>query len=167
LQGPAGSGTVPGANTQIIYNDGGAFGADNVFVWDETNNYMGIGTPTPAYPIDVAIDNGGGNVSIYASNDIIAFSDARVKTNIEIITEALNKVNSMRGVTFERTDIDSSDRFMGVIAQEVMKIVPEVVYQKKDGTFAVAYQNLIALLIEAIKDLSIKVDELEKIKPRE
>jgi hypothetical protein len=158
-QGPAGSGSVPGADTEVIFNQGGAFGASDRLVWNYTNRFLGIGGVNPNYPVHIVNENGG--VSIYANYDIIAFSDARVKTNIRGIPDALAKVNAMRGVTYERIDLESSDRFMGVIAQEVLPYAPEVVYQKPDGTYAVAYQNLVGLLIEAINELTERVKSLE------
>ena len=72
------------------------------------------------------------NISIYASHDVAAYSDARVKGDVETIPDALDKVNKLRGVTFVRTDEGSSDkRMMGVIAQEVKDIIPEVVHSKR------------------------------------
>ena len=96
------------------------------------------------------------------NNDVTAFSDERLKANIETISDALDKVSQMRGVTFDRVDFDG-ERQMGVIAQEVEKIVPEVVREDKseDKIKSVAYGNLIGLLIEAVKDLKNEVDELK------
>ena len=159
FQGPPGSGSVPGNDADIIFNQGGALNGTNYLIWDYNNNFMGIGGGGANYPITVTNENGG--VSIYAQYDIVAFSDARVKTNIKGIPDALAKVNAMRGVTYERIDLESSDRFMGVIAQEVLPHAPEVVYQKPDGTYAVAYQNLVGLLIEAINELTERVKVLE------
>lgn len=92
---------------------------------------------------------------IYASGDVIMFSDERKKTNIEVIPNALEKVLQLRGVTFEKLD-DGNRRHSGIIAQEVEKVLPEVVYTAEDGTKSVAYGNMIGLLIEAIKELSEK-----------
>jgi hypothetical protein len=99
----------------------------------------------------VALDVTG---SVRASGDITAFSDARVKTNLVRIPNALEKVLQLNGYTFTRTDVDDTKRYMGVIAQDVAKIIPEVV-QGDDATgFSVAYGNITALLIEAIKELA-------------
>jgi hypothetical protein len=93
--------------------------------------------------------------SIYATGDITAFSDIRVKKNIEVITDALAKVEAIRGVTFERSDEeDDGKRHMGVIAQEVEAVAPELIKENADGMKSVAYGNLTGLLIEAIKELS-------------
>lgn len=97
------------------------------------------------------------------NNDVTAFSDIRLKENIETIPDALNKVCQMRGVTFDRIDADG-ERQMGVIAQEVEKIAPEVVREDKseDKIKSVAYGNMVGLLIESIKELKAEIEELKK-----
>lgn len=104
-----------------------------------------------------------GNLSvtgtITATGDITAFSDARVKTNVETITEAIYKVKQLRGVSYV-SKFNMEER-IGVIAQEVERVVPEVVHTHSNGMKSVAYQNLVGLLIEAIKDLELRVAELE------
>jgi hypothetical protein len=109
---------------------------------------VGIGTTSPGYKLDV-------NGTIYASGDVIMFSDERKKTHIEAIPNALEKVLQLRGVTFNKLD-DDNRRHSGVIAQEVEKVLPEVVYTAEDDTKSVAYGNMIGLLIEAIKELAEK-----------
>ena len=99
------------------------------------------------------------NGDIYARSDIIAFSDSRVKTNLQVIPDALEKVKSLNGYTFERLDMPEKRRFAGVIAQEVRAVLPEVIHETNDGFYNVAYGNMISLLIEAIKELSGKVDK--------
>lgn len=122
-------------------------GTGNVFVDIATSN-VGIGTTNPQYPLDV-------NGAIYASGDVIMFSDERKKTNIKPIPNALEKVLKLQGVTFDKLD-DGNRRHTGIIAQEVEKVLPEVVYTAVDGTKSVAYGNMIGLLIEAIKELANK-----------
>jgi hypothetical protein len=97
------------------------------------------------------------------NNDVTAFSDIRLKENIETIPDALNKVCQMRGVTFDRIDADG-ERQMGVIAQEVEKVAPEVVREDKseDKIKSVAYGNMVGLLIESIKELKAEIEELKK-----
>jgi len=108
----------------------------------------------------------GGNVTttgqFTASNNVTAYSDARLKEAISPISSALEKVLAMRGVTFSY--IDTGARGAGVIAQEVQKALPEVVYEDEDGYLHVAYGNMVSVLIEAIKELSIKVESLENRK---
>jgi hypothetical protein len=95
------------------------------------------------------------NGNFTAVGNITAYSDERLKTDIRTIDNALDKVSQMRGVYFIKGGVTST----GVIAQEIEKVVPEVVY---DGEFkSVAYGNLVGILIEAIKELQIKIDKLE------
>jgi len=120
---------------------------------------VGFGTTTPTYPVHVT--DQVSNTSIYASYDIVAYSDERVKEDIQVIPNALEKVSNIRGVTFKRKDADNENRMAGVIAQEIEKVLPEVVKEDKDGNKAVAYGNVVSLLIEAIKELETKVKNLE------
>jgi len=127
-----------------------------------TNSRFGVGTTSPSYKFHVNGNVSG--VSIYASDDIMAFSDRRVKGDIQKVEDAINKINQINGVTFTRLDADKDNlhRHAGVIAQEVEAILPEVVHtDAKTGFKSVAYGNLNALLIEAIKELSKKVKDLE------
>ena len=95
-----------------------------------------------------------------ATGNVTAYSDERIKTNIETIQNALEKVSQVNGVTYDRTDIDA-DRQTGVIAQELQKVLPEAVQENADGLLSVAYGNVIGLLIEAIKELKAEVEELK------
>lgn len=118
--------------------------------------------------LDAKLNLTGGSLSgnlsvtgtVTATGDITAFSDLRLKTNVETITEALYKVKAMRGVTFT-SRLDHRER-VGVIAQEVERVVPEAVTTHDHGMKSVAYGNLVGLLIEAVKDLAAKVEELER-----
>jgi hypothetical protein len=98
-----------------------------------------------------------------AAGNVTAYSDARLKTNIVKITGALDKVDQLNGYTFDRTDINTT-RQTGVIAQEVMKVLPEAVLGTEETTYAVAYGNMVGLLIEAIKELRAEVAELRGMK---
>ena len=100
-------------------------------------------------------------VSIYASHDIVAYSDARSKVNIETIPDALEKVNAVRGVTYNKVDDPEGMKYMGVIAQELLEHLPEVVHQGEEGNYSVAYGNVVGVLIEAVKELTAKVEDLE------
>ena len=96
------------------------------------------------------------------SGDVTAFSDKRVKTDISKIKDPLNKVCSINGYTYKRTDTDDDKTHTGVLAQEVMEVLPEVVHGSEDTTYSVAYGNMVGLLIEAIKELKLEIDELKK-----
>ena len=101
-----------------------------------------------------------GNVT--AAGNVTAYSDIRLKDNIEVIKNALEKVTQLNGVTFTRNDQeDKTRRHAGVIAQEVEKVLPEVVSEDNEGIKNVAYGNMMGLLIEAIKELQAKVELLE------
>jgi hypothetical protein len=80
---------------------------------------------------------------------------------VKTITDALDKVTSMRGVTFTRNDQEDTTRVhAGVIAQEMETIFPEVVFENENGTKAVAYPALVSVLIEAIKQQQHQIDDL-------
>ena len=126
------------------------------------------GSATNAFTISTAGDvtvNGG----VTATGNITAYSDKRVKTNFEVIPNALEKVSKLSGYTFDRTDLEkdkdgndiSVPKQTGVIAQEVLDVLPEVVSKNDDGIYSVAYGNMVGLLIEAIKELKAEVEELK------
>jgi hypothetical protein len=94
------------------------------------------------------------------SGNVTAYSDARLKTNITKIDHALDKVEQLNGYTFDRTDVKTA-RQTGVIAQEVLKVLPEAVLGSEDTTYSVAYGNMMGLMIEAIKELNAKVVDLQ------
>ena len=110
--------------------------------------------------------------SILAGGDITAFSDGRVKTDVKVIDNAIDKIKSIRGVTFKRSDSegDAKDiKHAGVIAQEVLAVLPEVVHQDHNtGMYSVAYGNMAALFIEAIKEQQTQIEsqksEIDELK---
>jgi len=102
--------------------------------------------------------------SFTASGDVTAYSDERLKSDITTIEDALNKVKNLRGVMFDKTDTLSSElkRSTGVIAQEVEKVLPEVVHNDiNTGYKSVAYGNIVGVLIEAIKEQQEQIDKLK------
>ena len=113
---------------------------------------IGLTNPTSTYKLHVS-------GQIYATDDISAFSDERMKENVIPIDKALEKVCSIGGYTYNK--IDESRRSAGVLAQEVAKVLPEVVYGSEDTNYSVAYGNMVSLLIEAIKELNHKLVKLE------
>ena len=121
-------------------------------------SYVGVGTSTPSYPVHVS-SIGAYNVSMYVSGDVQSFSDARVKTDVRRIEGALDKLRRIGGYTFARTDCGpDATRCAGVLAQEVAEVLPEVVHRDADtGLMSVAYGNLLALVIEAVKELDAKL----------
>jgi hypothetical protein len=124
------------------------------------------GTPTFT-GLNVGSASGAGTGEIRASSDIIAHysSDSRLKTEIQIIPDALQKLKSIDGVTFNWNSLaenkDTEKREAGVIAQQVQKVLPEIISVRDNGYLAVAYEKLVPLLIEAIKELSAEVEVLK------
>jgi hypothetical protein len=87
-----------------------------------------------------------------------ATSDINKKENVERITDAVSTVQQLRGVTYNWKD--NGSKGMGLIAQEVEKILPELVTESDNGK-AISYNNIIGLLVEAIKELKIEIDNLK------
>jgi hypothetical protein len=100
--------------------------------------------------------------TIRATSDVIAFSDRRIKENIVTVDNALDKVTQLRGVTYTRKDIDDKSTKIGVIAQEVLEVLPEVVSIDDEDKHSVAYGNMAGVFIEAIKELKAEVDSLKQ-----
>jgi len=115
------------------------------------------------------ISNSATDGRIDASNDIVAYStsDVRLKDNIKSIDKALDKVNKIQGIEFDWKEFErihgNKGHDVGVIAQEVEKVIPEVVTTRDNGYKAVKYEKIVPLLIEAIKDLSKQVDGLKRL----
>jgi len=108
------------------------------------------------YATSATLTTGG---DFTASGNVTAYSDARLKDNVETVSGALDLVSAMRGVTYTRKDTGSEG--VGVIAQEMLEVIPQVVQQGEDGTLSVAYGNLVGVLIEAIKELKTEVETLK------
>ena len=94
-----------------------------------------------------------------ATGSIAANSDMRIKKNLEVIPDALEKVKKLTGYTYERTDLPG--KFTGVVAQEVLDVLPEAVLKDDAGMYSVVYGNIVGLLIEALKEESRKREVLE------
>jgi hypothetical protein len=113
---------------------------------------VGIGTSAPTQALDVV-------GSILASDNITAFSDSRFKEDVKTIENALEKTQALNGVSY--TDKASKEKRIGLIAQELKEVIPEVVFVNGDDQIhSVAYGNLVGLLVQAIKELNAKVDLL-------
>ena len=97
--------------------------------------------------------------ALVASGDVTAFSDARVKENVETLPNALESVKQMRGVTYNK--IGEEKQSVGVIAQELEEVVPQLVHTDEDGMKSVAYGNITAVLIEALKEQQAQIEELK------
>ena len=167
---------VANTNGNIIVGDGTNFVAES---GDTARVSLGVGTTD-----DVQFDSFGVGTAasgttgeIRATNDVTAFysSDVALKENITNIPDSLEALKKLNGVLFDwkKEYIDQRGgedgyfvrkKDVGVIAQEVEKVLPEAVAQRKDGIKAVKYDRLTCLLIEAVKVLSDKVEDLTKEK---
>ena len=105
--------------------------------------------------------------AITATGDITAYasSDERLKDNIQNIENPIEKVQSLKGVTWDwndnASDVQHSLPNVGVIAQDVEKVLPQLVRDNEGGYKAVDYDKLVGLLIEAVKDQQSQIDELK------
>jgi hypothetical protein len=99
------------------------------------------------------------------NNDVTAFSDKRLKKDIEPIEHALKMVMQMQGVYYKRNDIEDAKEQVGVLAQDMEAILPEVVLTADDEmqTKSVDYGKLTSVLIEAIKEIKSEIDKLKGV----
>ena len=170
--------------TDVILKDGGtSFGRFKIATSDfviksEINNkdilFKGQDGGSTITALQLDMSEGGNaqflkNISgsqIEASGDVIAFgsSDERLKDNIQPISEPLWRVNQIGGYTFDWND--KQDTFeghdVGVVAQEIHKVLPEVVAERDNGYLGVKYEKIVPLLIESIKELNKKIEHIEK-----
>jgi hypothetical protein len=119
---------------------------------------------TPRFEVDAV-----GKVT--AANDVIAYgspSDIRLKENIKPIESALEKAMKLQGVTFDWKESDSILKLkedVGFIAQDVQKVIPELVRENENGMLSMRHQGIPPILLEAIKELKLEIDSLKnKIK---
>jgi hypothetical protein len=130
------------------------------FQFDGTTAYingaLGVGTATP---VTVGL--------IRATNDVVAYygSDRRLKENISPIENAIDKINQIGGYEYDWKPMEgiheNEGHDIGVIAQEIEKVLPEIVTRRENGYLAVKYERLVALLIEGIKTQQVQIDELK------
>jgi len=182
------SGTVPNARLDAQLQDVAGLAVTNGnFIVGNGSNFVAESGSTARDSLslgtssDVQFDSFGVGTAasgttgqIRATNDVTAFysSDKSLKENIKNIENPLEKVSQINGVTFDWTEDyikenGGEDNYfvrkndVGVIAQEVEKVLPEVVATRKDGIKAVKYDRIVALLIESIKELKKEIEELK------
>lgn len=126
------------------------------YVYANTSNEIGFLNSSGSWSL--RCDNSG---NVTATGDVTAYSDARIKTEVKTVENALNKVLALRGVTYKRTDTEDKSTKLGVIAQEVKEILPEVVSENQDGMLTVSYGNMVGVLIEAMKEQQQVIETLE------
>jgi hypothetical protein len=149
----SGSGLNDGVGGSITINPGagGGFGANGNIILANLRGNVGIGTATPTQPLEV--------VGTVQATDFVSTSDRRLKRNITSIEDSLNKILQINGVTWNWLSDGTAD--MGVIAQDVEKVFPELVVTNSEGRKSVKYGNLVGPLIEAVKTLKSENDELK------
>ena len=117
---------------------------------------VGLGNPGKEY------EQTRHNVGMNWLDTLAKSYDARFKENVIPIENALDKVCSISGYTYNK--IGSDEKMSGVIAQEVANVLPEVVRGSEETNYSVSYGNMVGILIEAIKELKSEIDELKKSK---
>ena len=155
----------------ILFKDGGT----TIATLSNTSSDFVITTGVQDKDFIIKGDDGGSAITALTldmsaagaatfNNDVTAFSDRRLKTDIKNIENALPKVMQMQGVYYKRNDVEDAREQVGVIAQDMEAIVPEVVLTADDKmqTKSVDYGKLCAVLIESIKELKAEIDELKK-----
>jgi hypothetical protein len=154
-----GTGTSSFTNNSLLYYDGVSIASASPLCYNSTNSRLGIGADWTTANMEFEFNVEG---NIYATDDIIAFSDQRFKTDLMVIHHAVDKLRSIQGYTFSRVDREDSKRYAGVLAQEVQRVLPEVVYTDSNGVMSVAYGNMVALLVQAVKEQQDKITEHEQ-----
>lgn len=167
---------VLNSSGQGIHSTGSSFGVRGVttgtaagLYGQATGSGAGVQAQSASGPIINGLDSGFATVfqvtqagDVFATGANLIASDARLKTNIEQLTGVLEKLEQVRGVSYERIDREGSDRNIGVIAQELEAVFPELVSTwGDDGYKAVAYGNMTAVLIEAVKELNAENKDLQ------
>jgi hypothetical protein len=146
------SGTATNATNVAVTDDTTSTGTHYVHLGDATSGNDGVKVSSTKLTFQPSTGNftAGGNVT--------AFSDSRLKTDLEKIEDAVSKVQQLTGYTYTR--IDSGERHTGLIAQDLQKVLPEAVINNGEY-LSVAYGNLVGLLVEAIKELKAEIEELK------
>ena len=160
-------------NSAIEFQEGNAFRGsvgynmddDYLFFYEDgnvvvKNGNLGVGTTSPAYRLQVGSSGDGSSARANAWN---TFSDRTLKKDLSIIDQPLNKVNQISGYYYYWKEGEDKNRQVGIIAQEVEEILPEIVSTDPEGIKSVDYAKLTPLLIEAIKAQQKEIDELRKM----
>ena len=136
----------------VVRNGGGGTNPNKHFRLNSTGGFEIV---NDAYSATIFTVTNAGDVT--AAGNVTAYSDENLKTNVSTINNALALIEQMRGVRYKR--IEDGKAGVGVIAQEMQKVLPEVIHE--GDHLSVAYGNLVGVLIEAVKELSARVKELE------
>ncbi len=125
-----------------------------------STGYVGIAEATPEYRLE--LPNTASAAGQGRANAWKTYSSQRWKVNVSTIDHAMDKVRSLRGVSFDWRDQGTHD--IGMVAEEVGRVIPEVVDYEANGTdaSALAYDRLVAVLVEALKEQDARIAELEQ-----
>ena len=166
----AGDIILDAAGEQVRFHDGSALigmvnmDSDNLTIKSEVSDKDIIlqGNDGGSAITALTLDMSSAGAATF-NNDVTAFSDKRLKTDIKNIDNALSKVMKMQGVYYKRNDIEDAKEQVGVLAQDMEEVLPQVVLTADDEikTKSVDYGKICSVLIEAIKDLKQQVDELK------
>ena len=140
-----------GASTLQQATDNGSTTTNAITI---TNSTASTSSTTGALKVTGGI---GCQDDIFAGGDISSASDARLKDNIEPLLNSLNLVQKLNGVSYDK----DGARSIGLIAQEVLEILPEVVKGNEEDYYSIVYGNIVAVLIEAVKELTLRIEQLE------
>ena len=159
------TGTGGATNAQIIGKS--KYGTVQMLVWDSNGTRIGMRSVTNGSSGNVYFTTGNDNVAMQlignnltVTGTITENSSLRYKENIEPIKYGLDKVLQMRGVTYDKKNTGVKE--IGVIAEEIYDVLPEVVLKNEEGEIdSVSYGRITAVLIEAIKDLKKEIEELK------
>lgn len=176
----ADSAVQPGDNISDLTNDSGFITSSDDITGNaatattaSTANALNTGNDYQVSSLGVGTAASGTAGEIRATNDITAYysSDINLKKDVELISEPIEKLKQIRGVAYswneeylKDREVDGyfvREREIGVIAQEVEGVLPEIVATREDGYKAVRYERLVALLVEAVKQQQEQIDELK------
>ena len=136
--------------------------ANDYIAWSNNSHTVAVVNGTERLRVTTSgIDVSG---SIVADADITAYSDERLKSNVELIPDALAKINELDGFTYDMEDREGNvlGRKTGVIAQHVQKVLPEAVIEDEDGYLSVAYGNMVGLLIQGMNEMTKNLSDAHK-----
>jgi len=170
--GNVGIGTTAGARRLTVNGTANFIGQNNVSLLRLDNASVGFGTTVNRFPYHVNLDSTFtnpvsclSNVTIHGRLDtlgnVASTSDATLKTNLQPIQSALAKLETLTGYIYER--IDTKEKETGLLAQDVIQVLPEAVHQGANGYYHLAYGNMAGLIVESIKELSSRVKSLEAL----
>ncbi len=127
-------------------------------------SFSGLDVYATVLPLAIATSKSNLRLAIdgdvYLTGQVISLSDARVKRGIETIRDPLARIRLLRGCTYHMAGPGA--RRTGLLAQDVLRAIPEAVYEGCDGTLSIAYDSLSGLIVESIKHLAEGQDRMRR-----